>query len=456
MSHAVEVLLASLMVSCTVSQASALSPGSSSAPADSRPRVIVTTDGEIDDRCSMIRFLLYTNEWEVLGLIHSSSVHHWRGDRNHKARGWQGTTWLDRQLDRYEQVHTTLRQHDRRYPSPEHLRKQVFVGNVAYASEMEAPTPGSQRIVEVLLDGDPRPVWLQAWGGANTIARALKTIQDEHADRMDEVSAKAIIYLIDFQDDTYPQYIAPHWPKLRVVANLGQFAVIGYGWRDAIPQSMRAYFEREWMRRNILRDHGPLCAMYESRRGRFISEGDSPAFMHLIDVGLDNAENPDFGGWGGRFARDGHNPSLWKDAPDDGDPCKPIWRWAAAFQNDWAARADRCVKPADQANHPPKVMLAHPARLQVHPGEAVTLDASSSQDPDGHQLSYSWWHYAGCGVCGGPVSIDGADRQNASMTVPPDIQPGQTIHVICEVTDAGDPPLTRYARVVLTCATAQP
>lgn len=41
-----------------------------------RPRVIVTTDGEVDDRCSMTRFLFYANEWDVSGLIHSSSKHH--------------------------------------------------------------------------------------------------------------------------------------------------------------------------------------------------------------------------------------------------------------------------------------------------------------------------------------------------------------------------------------------
>jgi hypothetical protein len=30
-----------------------------------RPRVLVTSDGEIDDECSLVRFLLYTNEWDV-------------------------------------------------------------------------------------------------------------------------------------------------------------------------------------------------------------------------------------------------------------------------------------------------------------------------------------------------------------------------------------------------------
>ena len=50
---------------------------------------------------------------------------------------------------------------------------------------MDEVTAGSQRIVEVLLDeSDERPVWIQAWGGTNTIARALKTIEQQHPERM--------------------------------------------------------------------------------------------------------------------------------------------------------------------------------------------------------------------------------------------------------------------------------
>jgi len=44
-----------------------------------KPRVVVTTDGEIDDRCSMIRFLLYSNEFDVEAIIYNSSMFHWLG-----------------------------------------------------------------------------------------------------------------------------------------------------------------------------------------------------------------------------------------------------------------------------------------------------------------------------------------------------------------------------------------
>ena len=143
----------------------------SSQAALAKPRVIVTTDGEVDDRCSMIRFLLYANEWDIEGLIHSSSKYHWKGDDRHPERNWAPVEWLDRQLDAYARVYPNLILHQPDYPTPEYLRSQVFVGNIALEGDMRAPTPGSQRIVEVLLNPDVSPVWLQAWGGSNTIAR---------------------------------------------------------------------------------------------------------------------------------------------------------------------------------------------------------------------------------------------------------------------------------------------
>jgi len=42
---------------------------------NTKPRVIVMTDGEIDDRSSMIRFLLYTNDVDLLAIIETNSVY---------------------------------------------------------------------------------------------------------------------------------------------------------------------------------------------------------------------------------------------------------------------------------------------------------------------------------------------------------------------------------------------
>jgi hypothetical protein len=423
----------------------AVTPAAGPAGPRARPRVIVTTDGEIDDRCSMVRFLMYANEFEVEGLINSSSRFHWLGQT------WSGVEWINAQLGQYARVYDSLKRHADGYATPEELRSKVYVGNITNVGEMERDTPGADRIVRVLLDDRPGPVYLQAWGGTNTIAKALHTIQTQYPAQMDRVSQKAVVFIILDQDDTFRKYIEPNWPKLQVIGSFRQFGALAYAWANLIPYPHKALFERPWLEGNITSDRGPLAGAYEPNNGAFRSEGDSPSFMHQIDVGLRSLENPSYGGWGGRFVPEKPGQTnVWKDAEDDGNVYKPIWRWATAFQNDWAARADWCVKPYREANHPPIVMLAGPADVEAAPGATVTLDVSGSGDPDGDRLHFSWWQYRDPGTYKGNVAIQNAGKGLASVVIPNDARPGDTIHLIAEVTDGGKPPLTRYARVIVT------
>jgi hypothetical protein len=410
-----------------------------------RPRVIVNTDGEIDDRCSMVRFLLYANEFRVEGLINTSSRFHWLGQT------WSGVEWINAQIGMYARVYDSLRRHADGYPTPEELRSKLYVGNITSAGEMEKDTPGADRIVRVLLDDKPGPVYLQAWGGTNTIAKALHTIQTQYPDQMDKVSQKAIVYIVLDQDDTFRKYIEPNWPKLQVLGSFRQFGVLAYSWANNIPQPHRTLFERPWMEGYITLDRGPLAGAYEPNEGAFRSEGDSPSFMHQIEVGLRSLENPSYGGWGGRFVpqKTGVN-NVWRDVEDDGNMYKPIWRWATAFQNDFAARAAWCVTPYRDANHAPVVSLAGPADVEAAPGATVTVNVSASGDPDGNRLYYSWWQYREPGTYKGSVVVKDSDKGLASIVIPADAKPGDTIHIIAEVTDDGKPPLTRYARVIVT------
>jgi hypothetical protein len=120
-----------------------------------------------------------------------------------------------------------------------------------------------------------------------------------------------------------------------------------------------------------------------------------------------------------------------------------------AFQNDFASRADWCVKSYEQANHPPVVELDHAVDLEVRPGAKVKLSAQGTNDPDGDKLKYRWWQYKEADTYDGAIEIKGAGKKRALFTVPNDALKGETIHVICEVTDTGTPQLTRYQRVVV-------
>ena len=457
--------------------------GFSTLAASDRPRVLVTTDGEIDDECSLVRFLLYANEWDIEGIITSSSQYHWQG---HK---WAGDDWAQPYLKAYAQVYPNLIKHDTHYPTPEFLQSRTMLGNVAAEGEMDEVSPGSKRIVEVLLDdSDPRPIWIQAWGGTNTIARALKTIEEEHPEKMATVAKKIRLYFIWEQDETYQSYIRPHWGKYGIETIISdQFIALFYHWKKFLPADKQTYLAGPWMKSHILDNHGPLCALYKAHvkgdkgfdEGDFRSEGDSPAFLHTIPTGLRNMESPGFGGWGGRFVKIRDNTwldpvsepgyqypegrwftsSAWgrarlkRELPNDVELLaylEPQWRWIDAFQNDFAARADWCVKPYAEANHPPVVKLTHALDMMVRSGEKVSLSAKGTTDPDGNTLSFRWWQYRDAGSYPRSVHIQDADRQDASMTIPANATSGQTIHVVWEVTDNGTPPLTRYQRIICT------
>ena len=465
---------------------------------EARPRVIVTTDGEVDDECSLVRFLLYCNEWDVEAIITSSSQYHWRG------HSWAGDDWMDTVMGAYAQVYPTLVQHDARYPSPEFLRSRSFLGNVDAEGEMEQVTPGSQRIVEVLLDdSDPRPVWIQAWGGVNTLARALKTIEEEHPERMKEVAGRIRLFNIWEQDSTYQTYIRPHWEALGMLVIISdQFEAIAYRWHTAQPEENWPWLESPWMKKWIL-GVGPLGATYRAclegewfnptnvsdvrqadvsfpvTAGDFRSEGDSPSYMYVIPTGMNDPEHPDWGSWGGRYTRVREN--VWMDPVPDStwtypegrissantwgrltlkgiipstpeqveDYFRPMARWTRAFQNDFAARMSWTVLPVEEANHQPVVQLETTFTQRVKPGGTVTVRAAAS-DPDGDALTVRWWQYTEAGTCPKQAAIESPGAPETRITVPADAPAGTTLHFICEVMDDGEPALTRYARTILT------
>jgi hypothetical protein len=477
---------------------------------NAKPRTIVTTDGEIDDVDSYIRMLLYANEFRIEGLVYSSSMWHYKGDgkgtkftsemdMTKKMYGekislrWPGSSWMNDLLGAYTTIYPNLIKHDPSFPQPSYLKSIVREGNIDFEGEMEKITAGSEFIKEKLLDNTTEPIYLQVWGGTNTIARALKSIEEQYkstplwAQIYKKVCDKAIIYAILDQDATYRKYIAPNWKDLKIFYNSNQFWCFAYPWQKAVPEPWKHYLEGKFMSENIIHNHGPLLKQYYSygdgqqqagddehlhgdlskysnpqwgsfNKYDFISEGDSPSYLHLVDVGLDNLNNPHLGGWGGRLVQSTTQPSRWEDGElaadfnpytNKVDKTYPQTRWIETLQNDFAARADWCIKDYKDANHAPAVKLKSKNKITTSAGQKIKLQGSG-KDPDGHQLIYKWWQYEEVGSYKGKVNIENANSQNASVTMPNNIKRGETIHIILEVKDNHEFPMTRYQRVVLT------
>ena len=473
--------------------------------AQQKPRTIITTDGEVDDMDSFIRLLMYANDLNIEGLIYSSSMWHYAGDgkgtpftsemdmtkRIYGARTelrWCGTNWIQELIDKYAKVYPNLIQHDREYPTPEYLKSIVRVGNIEFEGEMEKVTEGSDFIKNILLDESDEPVYVQTWGGTNTLARALKSIEEEYKGKAEwkeiqkRVSAKTFIYIILDQDATYKKYIEPNWPEVKTVYNSMQFWCLAYSWPNTVPASQLYTLQGKWFSENIRFGHGPLLENYylwgdgrqiagdpehthgsmeeAKKNGReqydFISEGDSPSYLYLLNFGLQNYGDPSFGGMGGRFVPSADNPFKWIDGkqvtdfnPETGkqDASYPQARWTKVLQNDFAARADWCVRDYQHANHAPEVRVSQ-NMMEAKPGQKIALSGKAT-DPDKDGLTGRWWNYAEAGSYPGKIEVQQTKEYGAEITVPEDAKSGQTIHLIFEVSDDGEPSLTRYQRVVM-------
>lgn len=448
---------------------------------EEKTRVIVITDGEADDRASMVRFLLSTNEFDVEGIINSSSQFHWEG-----GKGWNAfhpVEWIKEYIELYGKVYHNLLLHDKRYPSPEYLLSKWKVGNIKGNGEYEERTEGAQFIAKTLLteDHDPRPVWIQAWGGCNTLASALKIIQEDYPEKMEQVAKKMRLFLIWEQDKAYQEYIRPNWEHYQIPTIISdQFDCMAYIWNKVLPATVQPFFQKEWMTQHILQGHGALCEAYPNKKGAFNAEGDTPSFLHNLSTGLRNMENPGYGGWGGRYVKVRNN--VWMDPKPSSEynyPTgqygfdnswskmmehytdsaqvamrtryfQPLWRWLDKVQLDFAAKAEWCVKDYASANHHPIINLnLKSLDVNAQPGETIQLDASQSKDPDEDLLTVHWWMYPEAGSHKGNFRFE-SEQLKTVFTVPQDAHAGETIHIICEVSDNGEPSLTRYKRIIIT------
>ena len=82
-------------------------------------------------------------------------------------------------------------------------------------------------------------------------------------------------------------------------------------------------------------------------------------------------------------------------------------------------------------------------------GDTVPLKAAAT-DPDGNELTVRWQQYRDAGTYPGVVTFSNAKSLVSSIQVPDDAKPGQTIHLLLQVTDNGTPTLTSFQRVVVT------
>ncbi len=454
-------------------------------PAEGPPhRAVILTDikADPDDEQSLVRLLLYANEIDIEALIATTSTH-----RRHDP----AADAIRAMLATYGEVHGNLLLHDERYPSEEALRALVKTGSPEYGMAgvgKDKDTEGSDWIIRVLQEDDPRPVWVSVWGGVNTLAQALYRIRDEFpADEAQRLVGKLRVYTISDQDDSGP-WIRREFPDLFYIVSPGDY---GRSTWTAFTRGFPGfgdYISNEWLADNIQQGHGPLGAKYPDVAWGV--EGDTPSYLALIPNGLNVPDRPDWGSWGGRYelyqptdaeigvggtapgnvAIEPETRPIWTNAVDKFTPWVrtefgrsigpvdatyesnhvTLLRWRDDIQRDFAARMDWTIKPYAETNHPPIVGLVTDRELTATSGQGLLLDASRSRDPDGDSLTYHWFNYAEAGTLDEPVDMGWAVNQPGVWFRLPEVSTTETLHFIVRVTDKGEPALSRYARVIVT------
>lgn len=325
-----------------------------------KQRVVVLTDitNEPDDQESLVRFLVYANEYDVEGIVATTSVHLKNKVREDKIRELLGA---------YEKVRPNLEKHAKGYPAADVLRNIIKSHLPLYGMNgvgNDKDSDGSNLIIAAADKNDQRPLWISVWGGANCLAQALwKVKETRSADQVKAFVSKLRVYSISDQDDAgrwirnnFPDifYVvtpsAEHWLEYYKATWTG---ISGDRHYKNAPMHKFEMVDNPWLEKHIINDHGSLGALYP--RLDYIMEGDTPAFIGLINNGLGSAITPAYGGWSGRydfFQSYAEAGKIWTNTiysidevvAEDGKKYASdqatIWRWREAYQNDFAARMD--------------------------------------------------------------------------------------------------------------------
>ncbi|MBR2339239.1 MAG: DUF1593 domain-containing protein [Clostridia bacterium] len=369
-----------------------------------KTRLIVLTDigawdDEPDDAQSLVRLLLYSNEYDIEGIITSASWCH---------PDTSDAGYVQRVLDvinAYERVRDNLLVHKYGYPTAEHLRSVVkrgtdrvnikgyekydlgafwnmsgeekleFVRNrdkeATVVNVGEGKTNDGSRLIERAIEKeDPRGLYIALWGGCGALAQAIFDMEKAYEPRvLSELLSHLTVYDIDGQDDC-GAWICSRHPEIDWRRSDTAF----WGFSETPIKSPNLFGKDcfvgdltttspEWIRKNM-QEVGAMGGVYPMATNGM--ETDTPSILNLIHNGLSDYRHPEWGGWGGRFTRvkSQNVPAehfgytyLYEKKPylmhrDDVDswydghngcflnksPYASVCRWRWDVQNDFAAR----------------------------------------------------------------------------------------------------------------------
>ena len=435
-----------------------------------KPRLVVCTDiapadVEPDDMESMVRLMSYADLFEIEALITSVG---WNCDPYPKE--W--AQYLQRVIEAYRMdvpklmkrsVQTAFLPNSEEekcqfvgyWPSADYIKSRAVMGSERGGIKVigeDNDSPGSELLIQLADEDDPRPIYVAAWGGANTLAQAIWRVkQTRSAEELKRFANKFRIYTITDQDMQYnmrmDRVCSSHmWLRQEFKDDL-QFV-----WDEGTWQEQCELGKRNWqLHQDNIQGKGALGREYPDYKWGV--EGDTPSFLYVMPNGLNDPEDPHQAGWAGYHERGLCADSLTTAWTSWQEPVISIsvgykTRFYPDEINDFMSR----MQWADegQGNHNPQVVIngcegLQPIYIQAKAGDSIRLDASSSIDPDGDKLTFLWWQQPEIGKA--KATVNPSNQSIATIQIPSEVT-SDTIHIICEVHDEGPFHLVSYRRII--------
>ena len=435
-----------------------------------KPRLVVCTDiapGDVepDDMESMVRLMAYADQFEIEAVITTVG---WNCDpypaewaqylhRVVEAYGKDVSKLMKRsgQTD-FMPLKQENMQHIGYWPSVEYIRSRAVMGSQRGGIKAIGEgndSPGSNLLIQLADEPDDRPIYVGAWGGANTLAQAIWRVkQTRSAEELKRFVQKFRIYTITDQDMDYAHRMdrarSSHMWLRKEFCNDLQFV-----WDEGTWQEQCELGKRHWQQhKEGIQGRGYLGKEYPTYKWGV--EGDTPSMLYCLPNGLNAPDDPRQAGWAGYHERALCADSLTTAWTSWQEPVRSIsvgykQRFYPDELNDFLARMQWASE--GKGNHNPQVVVGdskgyNPIHIYAKAGDDVSLDASKSTDPDGDSLTFSWWQQPEIGTA--KAQINTPDSASTTIHIPADAGNNE-IHIICEVHDAGPYHLVSYRRVIL-------
>ena len=508
-----------------------------------KPRVIITTDLECDDMNSLIHLCLYLNEFETEGIVYTSSQFHFNGDGvhtlgevtpNYRCQGLLETEghigyphpdpeakdlmayrpfeegWIENLIrNEYAEAYPYLSQNAEGFPTPEEILSKIVYGNYEFEGDIRFDTEGSMLIERCILDEREDPLYLESWGGVNTIVRALLSIYEHFSDTADwEMILRKVVDKVRVlgvwggqgQDNSWLDAdIFGKFPGIQCLRS--DFGYVSFMSARTAQEDVLPMLKGNFMYPHFKIGHGPLMAKYglygdgtvyegEADKYQFgltttlnwsydnmpefhfdqydvLGEGDSGTYIPLMSFGLRGLEDYRYGTLMGTIhvETDANGRQMMADMGNMAKRVPRVNPFLKAYHEDFAARANWCVKSYAECNHNPSVLVApEDLDLFVKPGETVTLQAMVE---DERPYAAKWWLYGDGCVYGGdlekaaegvgtsaciPMEDAAGDDTScikAAFTVPADAKPGDFFNLILTVKNEDENPMTSYGQIIV-------